>query len=82
LHGVARSTLDSDLVADLKQEQAAGFAQALEPAFYVDMEMIQQAIQAQSSLNIIRGAAVLFPRSQTLLSLLFFMYERIFHLCL
>ncbi len=53
LHGVARSTLDSDIVADLKPEQAADFARALEPAFYVDMEMIQDAIKRRSSFNLI-----------------------------
>jgi hypothetical protein len=53
LHGVARSTLDSDLVADLRQEQAADFAQALAPDFYVDVEMILDAIRRQSSFNII-----------------------------
>lgn len=53
LHGVARSTLDTDLVADLKLDQADAFVQALDPAFYVDLEMIQDAIRHRGSFNII-----------------------------
>jgi hypothetical protein len=53
VHGVARSTLDTDLVADLRIEQAELFAGTLEPAFYLDIEMIMDAISRQSSFNII-----------------------------
>ncbi len=53
LHGVARSTLDTDLVADLKPEQVEKFVSKLEPAFFIDIEMILDAILHQGSFNII-----------------------------
>lgn len=53
LHGVARSTLDTDLVADIRIEHAELFAGTLEYAFYLDIEMIKDAITRRSSFNII-----------------------------
>jgi hypothetical protein len=53
LHGVARATMDSDLVADLHPEHACPLAQALGKAFYADAEAIQDAILHQSSFNLI-----------------------------
>ncbi len=58
LYGVARSTLDSDLIVDLKPAQIADFVKALESAFYVDIEMIQDAIHTQGSFNIIHRASM------------------------
>jgi hypothetical protein len=40
VHGVARATADSDLVADVHFEHAEPLAQALSNAFYVDAESI------------------------------------------
>jgi len=53
VHGVARATADTDLVADLRPEHAQPLAQALEDAFYVDAESIHDAIRRHSSLNLI-----------------------------
>jgi len=53
VHGVARATVDTDLVADLRPEHAQPLAQALEDAFYVDVESIQDAIRRHSSFNVI-----------------------------
>ena len=53
VHGVARATVDTDLVADLRPEHARPLAQALEDAFYVDVESIQDAIRRHSSFNVI-----------------------------
>ena len=53
IHGVARATVDTDLVADLRPEHAAPLAQALSDAFYVDVESIQDAIRRRSSFNVI-----------------------------
>ncbi len=53
VHGVARSTLDVDLIADLQMEQAEPLANALRDAFYVDVETIGDAIQRQDSFNLI-----------------------------
>jgi len=53
IHGVARATVDTDLVADLRPEHAAPLAQALSDAFYVDVESIRDAIRRRSSFNVI-----------------------------
>lgn len=53
VHGELRTTLDTDLVADLRAEHVAPFVQALEAAFYVDAGMIQDAIVRQGSFNLI-----------------------------
>ena len=53
VHGVARATLDADLVADLRLEHAEQLAQALSDAFYVDAESIRDAIRHRSSFNVI-----------------------------
>lgn len=53
VHGVVRATLDADLVADLHLEHAELLAQALDDAFYVDIEAICDAIRCRSSFNVI-----------------------------
>jgi len=53
VHGVARATLDTDLVADLRLEHAQPLAQALEGASYVDVEAVHDAIRRQGSFNVI-----------------------------
>src|SRR5512135_2530751 len=53
LHGVMRSTLDVDIVADLRLEQIQTFVAALSPIFYADDEMIREAIQRRRSFNLI-----------------------------
>jgi hypothetical protein len=53
LHGVARATMDSDIVANFREEHIAPFVEALKSTFYVDDEMIRDAIRAHRSFNII-----------------------------
>lgn len=53
VHGVMRATMDADLVADLCLEHAEPFAQALGNAFYVDVEMVRDAIRRHSYFNVI-----------------------------
>ena len=53
VHGVARATADTDLVADLRLEHADPLAQALSDAFYVDAESIRDAVRHRSSFNVI-----------------------------
>ena len=53
VHGVARATVDTDLVADLRPEHAELLAQALSDAFYVDVEAIRDGIHRRSSFNVI-----------------------------
>jgi hypothetical protein len=53
VHGRMRATMDADLVADLRLEHGEALAQALGDAFYVDVEMIRQAIRQHGSFNLI-----------------------------
>lgn len=52
-HGIARSTLDIDLVAELRPEHAARLAGALSSAYYVTGESIRFAIAEAGSFNVI-----------------------------
>jgi hypothetical protein len=51
--GIARSTLDVDIIAEIKPEQASDIFENLRREFYVDSETILNAIQKQSSFNLI-----------------------------
>jgi hypothetical protein len=53
LYGVARSTLDADIVADIRLGQAREFVAALGADFYADEEMIRRAIEHRSTFNLI-----------------------------
>lgn len=53
VHGVLRATGSADLIADLNLKHAEPLARALSDAFYVDAESIRDAIQHQSSCNLI-----------------------------
>jgi hypothetical protein len=53
LYGMVRTTQDSDIVADMRQEHLHPFVAALQDEFYVDDEMIAEALQRHSSFNII-----------------------------
>jgi len=53
VHGVLRSTLDTDLVADLRLEHAEPLARALGGTFYVEAESIREAVLHQRSFNVI-----------------------------
>lgn len=51
--GVPRATQDVDLVADLRREHVASFVAALSDEFYVDAEMVEDAIRRRRSFNVI-----------------------------
>jgi hypothetical protein len=53
LHGVMRSTLDVDIVADMQPEHIQPLVEALSKEFYADDEMMRDAIEHQSSFNLI-----------------------------
>jgi hypothetical protein len=53
LHGVPRSTVDADLVADLQAEHIGPFVAALKEKFYADPLSVMDAILNQSSFNLI-----------------------------
>jgi len=52
-HGIARSTQDIDIIADLHLQHARLLVDALTQSFYVDLEMVQEAIQHRTSFNLI-----------------------------
>jgi hypothetical protein len=53
VHGIMRSTMDVDIVADIRMEHISEFIEALSPEFYSDDEMIRDAINRHSSFNLI-----------------------------
>ena len=53
LYGMVRTTQDSDIVAEMRHEHLPDFVSALQEEFYIDEEMIVDAIQRNSSFNII-----------------------------
>ena len=53
LHGVMRSTLDVDIVADMRLEHIQPLVAALSKEFYADDEMMKDAIEHHSSFNLI-----------------------------
>jgi hypothetical protein len=58
VHGVVRTTLDADIIADLRPEHAAPFVQALEDEFYVDEGLIHTAIQWRMSFRLLHQATM------------------------
>lgn len=72
LYGMVRTTQDSDIVADMRLEHLAPFVAALRDEFFVDDEMIAEAIQRRSSFNIIHRETmfkvdVFIPRARPFL---------------
>ena len=58
LYGMVRTTQDSDIVAAMNASHIPPFVAALEGEFYVDEEMIAEAVSHQSSFNIIHRESV------------------------
>lgn len=58
LHGIPRATQGVDMVADLKPQHIAPLVRALETAFYIDADMVRDAIQRRSSFNVIHLATM------------------------
>ena len=58
LYGMVRTTQDSDIVAEMRLEHVQPFAAALQDEFYLDDELISEAIQNHSSFNIIHREAM------------------------
>ena len=57
LHGIARPTMDIDLVADIRPDQIEEFAAELKADFYADTEMIKEALARGRSFNLIHLAS-------------------------
>lgn len=58
IHGVVRTTLDTDIVADLTLQQAQPFADLLAGVFYLDADTIHHAVRQRSSFNVIHLATM------------------------
>ena len=53
LHGIPRATQDIDIIAELETSHILPFITDLQDKFYVDADMIEEAIKRKSSFNII-----------------------------
>ena len=72
LYGLIRTTQDSDIVAEMRIEHLQPFVLAVQNEFYVDHEMIAEAIQHNASFNIIHRESmfkvdVFIPRPRSFL---------------
>ncbi|HUV41879.1 MAG TPA: hypothetical protein VMW23_08850 [Sedimentisphaerales bacterium] len=52
-YGIARATMDVDLIADIKMSQLNPLVQALQTHYYIDAEMVADAIRRSASFNLI-----------------------------
>lgn len=52
-HGIARATMDIDILASIPAKQAGALAAKLAPDFYADEQAIRTAIMAKRSFNVI-----------------------------
>ena len=52
IHGMIRTTMDADIVADLKSEQVGQFVASLRERFYVDETAVHQALNQHGSFNL------------------------------
>lgn len=72
LYGMVRTTQGSDIVAEMRLEHLRPFVAVLQDEFYVDDEMVAEAIRRNSSFNIIHRETmfkvdVFIPRSRPFL---------------
>jgi hypothetical protein len=65
IHGIPRATQDVDVVVEIALSQIKPFVEALREAFYVDEDMIKDALRRERAFNIIHLATMfkvdLFP---------------------
>jgi len=53
VYGILRATIDADLVADLRVEHVRPLVMQLKTDYYIDEDMIRDAIKRRSSFNVI-----------------------------
>jgi hypothetical protein len=68
-YGIARSTLEARIIADMQPEHVAPFVSALSRDFYVDHHMIDEAISGQGTFTLVHYATkfnvdVVIPRQR------------------
>jgi hypothetical protein len=59
LYGLPRLTIDADLVADIRMEHVRPLIRQLETDYYIDEDMIRDALRRQSSFNVIHQDTIL-----------------------
>src|SRR6266516_5179097 len=59
LYGLPRLTIDVDLVADLRLGHVRPLVKQLQTAYYIDEDMVRDAISRHSSFNIIHQGTIL-----------------------
>ena len=58
-YGIARATLDVDLVADLRAEHVGGLVRSLKHGYYVDEDAVGKAVECHASFNLIHLQTVM-----------------------
>ncbi len=53
IYGILRATIDADLIADLRLEHVRPLVTQLQTDYYIDEDMIRDAIKRRSSFNVI-----------------------------
>jgi hypothetical protein len=59
LHGVPRSTIDVDIIAQLRLEHAAPLASSLSADYYADVDVITEAVRRHAMFNLIHLATMI-----------------------
>jgi hypothetical protein len=59
IYGMARATMDIDIVADVRLRHISLLRHELEKSYYIDEDMIKEAIQNSSSFNLIHLETVI-----------------------
>jgi hypothetical protein len=57
-HGIYRTTADVDIIAEIQSEHVRPFVQSLQGRYYVDADMIRDAIRHRSEFNVIHLATM------------------------
>lgn len=58
LHGIPRATLDVDIVADLRMAHVKPLVAALENEFFIDVDMVTDAVRRRSTFNVLHLATM------------------------
>jgi hypothetical protein len=53
VYGIMRATIDADIIADLRLEQARPLMKQLQAIYYIDEDMIRDAIRRRTEFNVI-----------------------------
>lgn len=59
VHGMARATMDVDIVAELEEAHVGELVGSLQPGYFVDERLVRSAVRDRSSFNMIHQATVM-----------------------